>query len=120
MNHLLTAAAVLLLIHGIVELTALFAFVSPSYRPSFIFEELSLHWAYAVWVGVISGLVRVLSAAGILAQRRWGWALGLAISGTTLVTLTLYLPFGIMDAALSWAVVSLLLMSHYRGARIGE
>lgn len=120
MKRLLTAAAVLLVIHGLVELTALFAFVSPSYRPSFIFEELSLHWEYAVWVGVIAGLVRVLAAAGILAQRRWGWALGLVISGTTLVTLTFYLPFGIMDGILAWAVVGLLLISHYRGARIGE
>jgi len=119
-KRLLTAAAVLLLIHGLVELTALFAFVSPSYQPSFIFEELSLHWAYAVWVGVIAGLVRVLAAAGILAHRRWGWALGLVISATTLVTLAFYLPFGIMDALLAWAVVILLLMSHYGGARIGE
>jgi len=119
-KRLLTAAAVLLLIHGLVELMGLFAFVSPSYRPSFIFEELSLHWVYAVWVGAISGTVRVLAAAGILAHRRWGWALGLVISGTTLVTLTFYLPFGIMDAVLAWAVVSLLLMSHYGGARIGE
>lgn len=120
MKRLVTVAGILLLIHGLVELTALFAFVSPAYRPSFIFEELSLHWAYAVWIGAISGFVRILAAAGVLAHRRWAWALGLVVSGVTLVTLSLYLPFGIMDGVLSWAVVALLLISHYGGARIGE
>jgi hypothetical protein len=120
MRRCLVAAATLLLIHGLLETMALFAFISPSFRPSFIFEELSVNWAYSVWVGVIFGSVRMLAAGGILARRKWGWALGLVISGTTLVTLTFYLPFGIMDAVLAWGVMILLIVSHYGGALMGE
>ena len=117
MKHLLTGAAILLIIHGVVELAALLAFVSPSYRPSFIFEELSRNWTYAVWVGAIAGCIRILAAAGILACRKWGWALAIVVSATTLLTLTFYLPFGIMDALLAWPVMILLIVSHYKGAR---
>ncbi|MCX7039162.1 MAG: hypothetical protein NT005_08525 [Spirochaetes bacterium] len=120
MKRSLVAAATLLLIHGLIEVMALFAFVSPSYRPTFIFEELSVNWAFAVWAGVIAGSVRMLAAGGILARRKWGWALGLVISGTTLVTCTFYLPFGIMDAVLAWGVMILLIVSHYGGARMRE
>ena len=120
MKRLLNAAAALLALHGVLEVTALFAFVSPSYRPSFVFEELSRNWVYAVWVGVIAGVVRIIAATGILAQRKWGWALAFVVSGTTLVTLTFYLPFGVMDAVLAWAVITLLIVSHYGGARLGS
>jgi hypothetical protein len=118
-RRLLTGAALLLVIHGALEVMGVLAFVSPSYRPTFIFGELSRNWPYAVWAGVIAGVVRILAATGILARRKWGWALGLAISATTLVTLTFYLPFGIMDAVLAWAVTILLIVWHYGGARLG-
>ena len=117
MKRLLTGAAILLIIHGIVEFAALLALVSPSYRPSFIFEELSRNWTYAVWIGVVAGCIRILAATGIMACRKWGWALAIVISMTTLLTLTFYLPFGIMDALLSWPVMVLLIVSYYKGAR---
>jgi len=117
MKRLLTFAAIFLIIHGIVELAALLAFVSPSYQPFFIFEELSRNWKYAVWFGVISGCIRILAAAGILACRKWGAALAIVISMTTLFTLTFYLPFGLMDALLVWPVMILLIVYHYKGAR---
>jgi hypothetical protein len=117
MKHLLTVTAVLLIIHGIVEAAALLAFVSPSFQPSFVFEELSRNWKYAIWIGVISGCIRILAAVGILACQKWGWALAIVISVTTLLTLTLYLPFGIMDALLAWPVMILLIVYHYKGAR---
>ena len=79
MKRLLTVAGVLLLVHGLIEGMGLFAFFSPSNQPSFIFEELTRNWQYAVWIGVISGLLRILAAIGIFVNRRWGWALGVLI-----------------------------------------
>jgi len=120
MKRLLTVAGVLLLVHGLIEVMGLFAFFSPSNQPSFIFEELTRNWQYAVWIGVISGFLRILAAIGIFVNRRWGWALGVLISATTFVSLTFYLPFGIMDAILSGAVLILLLVFNYGNAKIAE
>ena len=52
-------------------------------------------------VGVILGLLRLLSAAGILTNRLWGWVLGLLVSLVTFSMLTFYLPAGMSDAVLS-------------------
>ena len=120
MRRFLAIAAVLLLVHGLIELMGLFAFVSPANQPSFIFEELTRNWQYAVWVGVISGILRILAATGIFANRKWGLALGVIISTTTLVSLTFYLPFGVMDALLAGAVLTLLIVSNYGSTKIVE
>ena len=120
MKRFLTIAAGLLLVHGLIELMALFAFVSPTNQPAFIFEELARNWQYAIWVGVISGILRILAAIGIFANRKWGWALGGLVSMTTLVSLTFYLPFGVMDALLSGAVLTLLVVAHYGDTKIVE
>lgn len=120
MKRFLTIAAVLLLVHGLIELMALFAFVSPTNQPSFIFEELTRNWQYAVWIGVISGILRMLAAIGIFANRKWGLVLGVLISMTTLVSLTFYLPFGVMDALLAGAVLTLLLVFNYGTTKIVE
>jgi hypothetical protein len=118
MKRFLTIAAVLLLVHGLIELMALFAFVSPTNQPSFIFEELTRNWQYAVWIGVISGILRMLAAIGIFANRKWGLVLGVLISMTTLVSLTFYLPFGVMDALLAGAVLTLLVVFNYGTTKI--
>ena len=120
MKRLLTVAGVLLLVHCLIEMMGIFAFFSPSNRPSFIFEELTRNWQYAVWIGVIVGFLRILAAIAIFANRKWGWALGVLISATTFVSLTFYLPFGVMDAILSGAVLTLLLVFNYGSAKIVE
>ncbi len=39
---------------------------------------------------------------------------------TTLASLTFYLPFGVMDAFFSGTVLTLLVITHYRDAKIVE
>jgi hypothetical protein len=111
-------AGVFLLIHGLIEISGLLSLLIPSYQPHFIFEELQQNWQSAVWVGAISGSLRLLAAAGIFANRKWGWVLGVAMSMITFAMLTFYLPFGIMDALLAGVALSLLIVSYYGGARI--
>ncbi|MGB9774888.1 MAG: hypothetical protein ACPL4I_12895 [Bacteroidota bacterium] len=111
-------AAAILLIHGFMEVVGVLSLFFPSYRPSFVFEELRQSWQSAVWVGAICGSLRLLAAAGILANRKWGWVLGVTMSVITFAMLTFYLPFGIIDALLAAMVLALLLVSHYGGARI--
>jgi hypothetical protein len=49
---------------------------------------------------------------------KWGLALGILFSATTLASLTFYLPYGVMDALLSGIVLILLVVAHYGREKI--
>ena len=108
-KYLLKVAGVALVIHGVIELLGLFSFFTGE-PPNFIFPEIKANWQQAIIVGVIAGAVRIVAAVGIFRIRRWGVVLGMVQSAITLATLTLYLPFGVMDAALSSIALVVLVM----------
>jgi hypothetical protein len=118
--RLLTAGAVLLILHGAVELlpTLLIIFPAANQMPRFIFDELARNWQMTLGVSVVSGLLRVAAAVGILKNLHWGWMLGIILSVITFAMLTFYLPMGVMDAVLSGAVLIALLVGRYPQARI--
>lgn len=120
MKRVLAVAGVFLLIHGLVEVLGLLSLLIPLQQHPFIFEEIKQNWQSAVWVGAISGSLRLLAAGGIFANRKWGWVLGIMMSVITFTMLTFYLPFGVMDALLASVVLALLLISNYGGAKIVE
>jgi len=51
---------------------------------------------------------------------KWGVILGLIMSAITLSSLTLYLPFGMMDELLAGIVLVLLVMAYWDKEKIGE
>jgi hypothetical protein len=108
-KSLLKVAGVALVIHGAIELLGLFSFFTGE-PPNFIFQEIKTNWQQAVIVGVIAGAVRIVAAVGIFRIRRWGVVLGMVQSAITLTTLTFYLPFGVIDAALSSIALVALVM----------
>jgi len=116
-RRLLILASLLLIAHGVIELLSLLWLVQPP-TFSFAFEELGRTYQATMLVGVISGLLRVAAAAGILANRMWGWALGVLMSAVTFAMLTFYLPAGAADAILAGGVMVLLLAGKYQGAPI--
>src|SRR5512136_2319222 len=101
--RLLTAAAVLLILHGIIELLPALMVFAPgtAYAPGFIFEDLAAHWQMTVGFSIVCGLLRLAAAAGILRNRLWGWILGVIMSVIAFAVLKLYLPAGVMDALLA-------------------
>jgi hypothetical protein len=117
---LLTAGAVLLILHGIIELLPALMVFAPNTNqiPEFIFEDLAAHWQMTLGFSIVCGLLRLAAAVGILKNLKWGWMLGIILSVITFAVLTLYLPMGIMDAVFSGPVLLLLLIGRYPEAKI--
>ncbi|KPV65277.1 MAG: hypothetical protein AOA65_0312 [Candidatus Bathyarchaeota archaeon BA1] len=105
------------MIHGVIELLATLA-IFTGQAPPFIFPEIRENWQQAVLIGFISGVVRVIAAFGVFRGMKWGLALGILFSATTLASLTFYLPYGVMDALLSGIVLILLVVSYYGKEKI--
>jgi hypothetical protein len=113
----LFVASTLLAIHGLIELMSILWAFSPV-TIQFAFGELNQSWQATMIVGVVSGLLRICAVVGILTNRLWGWALGIAMSVITFAMLTLYLPAGASDALLAAGALVLLLVGRYPTARI--
>jgi len=116
----LAVAAVLLLLHGLIEVVpAVFLFVpAGDFAPQFIIGDLAAHWQMTLGFSVVCGLLRLAAGAGILRKMLWGWLLGIILSVVTLTVLTWYLPMGVMDAVFSGPVLLLLLIGRYPEAKI--
>ena len=116
-RRLLILASILLIVHGVIELLSLLWLVQPP-TFTFAFEELGRSFQATMLVGVVSGLLRIAAAAGILADRMWGWALGVLMAAVTFAMLTFYLPAGAADALLAGGALVLLLVGRFQGAAI--
>jgi uncharacterized membrane protein (UPF0136 family) len=106
-----------LLIHGVIELLAILGFFTGE-APPFIFPEVRENWQQAVLEGSISGVMRVIAAFGIFRGMKWGLALGILLSATTVASLTFYLPYGVMESLLSGIVLILLVVAYYGKEKI--
>jgi hypothetical protein len=115
---LIRLAGLFLLIHGVIELSALLSFLG--FPPTYIFAELNVNWPLTIWVGVVAGALRILAMAGLFTNRKWGWVLALLLSVTTFTMLTFYLPFGVIDALLAGLVLAFLVTGRYGSEKILE
>lgn len=109
---LLKVAGIVLVIHGVIELLAIFSLLTGQ-PPPFVFQELKENWQYAILIGLVAGAIRIIAAVGVFKSMKWGLALGIAMSIITHSTLTFYLPYGIMDALLAGIVLVLLVMAYW-------
>jgi len=116
-------AAIVLIVHGIIELAPLVIrghIKTQGSRgiPTFIFEPLQKNFKMVTILGEIFGLIRIIAAIGILLNLMWGFTLGIIISIVTYIILTLYLPMGIADAILSGIVLVSLLIAFFGNSPI--
>lgn len=118
-KFLLKAGGIVLVIHGVIELLGMLSLFTGQ-APPFIFQEIRESWRQAIFIGVISGVIRIVAATGIFKLMKWGVVLGLIMSAITLSALTLYLPFGIMDELLAGIVLVLLVRAYWGTERIAE
>jgi uncharacterized membrane protein (DUF2068 family) len=122
-------AAILLIIHGgIFEITGLLAIIPIMLFPSKSFE-MSKYISFIVpylqdnivLMCVMSGLygiMRIISAIGLLKNRMWGFILALINCIVTMALMIFMLPAGIMDGVLSCTIIVMLLMGYFGKSKI--
>jgi hypothetical protein len=116
---MLRGGSALLIVHGLLEVLPVLMLLSPNVpAPHFSFEGVADAWPATAIVGVVLGLLRLAAAGGILANRLWGWVLGVLLSTVTFAMLTLYLPFGVADAVLAGGALLMLIVARYGNLRI--
>jgi hypothetical protein len=109
----------LLAVHGVIEVLAVLLVLDPNLpAPEFTFEDLARNWEVTVGVGVVCGLLRLAAAGGVLANRQWGWALGVIMAVVTFAMLTLYLPAGVADGVLAGGALLCLVVGRFGGQPI--
>ncbi len=103
-------ASVVLIIHGIIEISALMMLFTPSEFHPVGFQENLGFWAI---LSTVYGLTRVISGYAVWSAKKWGIALGIALSITTLIVAPSIYPFGVMDLPLAVIVLISLLYAWF-------
>jgi hypothetical protein len=101
----LKAASAVLVIHGIIEISAVLMPFAPTKFLPIDFQE-TFFWAI---LSSVYGLSRIGSGYAIWSAKKWGIALGIALSITTLIVAPSMYPFGAMDLPLAVVVLVCLL-----------
>ncbi|KYK33968.1 MAG: hypothetical protein HXS48_24305 [Theionarchaea archaeon] len=102
----LKIASIVLFIHGIIEISAIMMLFAPTEFYPIDFQEKFVFWAV---LSTIYGLTRIISGYAIWSAKKWGIALGIALSITTMIVAPSIYPFGIMDLPLAVIVLVCLL-----------
>ncbi len=71
-------------------------------------------------MGAIYGVIRVISAIGILKNKLWGLVLAVIMCIITLILMMFLLPAGVMDGIFSGIVLILLLTQYFGDKKIVE
>lgn len=121
-------SAILLIMHGFIEIMGLFALFAPSQYVSQMFVNfggmspavLADNVVLISIFGVLWGITRIIAAIGIMKMRKWAFALGILISVITLVTSISIIPMGVMDTFFAIPVLILLLIVWFGNTLITE
>ena len=123
-------AAVLMIIHGIMELGGSLALipvmvygsgvVNIEHYFSFIVPYLQENIYLMMVMGGIYGIVRLIGAIGLLKNRLWGLALSVINSVLTMALLIFMLPAGVMDGILACTALILMLTQYFGKKKIIE
>ena len=106
---LLKIAATVLLIHGIIEISAILM----PFAPAGLLDNFQEGLGFWAVLSVIYGLSRVVSSFSIWSLKKWGIVLGIALSITTLIVAPSIYPFGVMDLPLAVIVLICLLYAWF-------
>jgi uncharacterized membrane protein (DUF2068 family) len=117
-------AAVLLIIHGgLFEITGLLLIIpiailgNPSFAItkyiSFIVPYLQDNIILMCVMSGIYGIMRIISAIGLLKNRMWGFVLALINCIITMALMIFMLPAGIIDGILSCTTIVILLTEYF-------
>jgi hypothetical protein len=108
-------AAIVLFVHGFIEVVGIIMVFSPEKFIPSGFQEKSLFWAV---LSAIYGLSRLVAGYEIWSMKKWGIVFGLALSVITMVVAPLIYPFGIMDLLLAVVVLICLLYVWFGNEKV--
>lgn len=115
-------AAVLLIIHGLIEVSGLFTLkLMSSSLVSFSGMDkvqIEANIGSIIGLGILWGLTRFAAAWGALALKKWGLALGIAMSLITMVAGTTVIPAGVTDTFIAALVLAFLLYTWFGSQEI--
>lgn len=111
----LKVAAVLMFIHGFIELMGITALLPASkhFMPEGFAHAPSENIGFFVLLGLLWGVTRWIAGLGVWRTRRWAVIFGMIISVITLQAAVTLNPFGIMDTLLAAPVLILLLRAWF-------
>ena len=107
-------AATIIIIHGIIEIGGFF-----SVLPIWLGFEQSAWIPFdppepmVVIGGVIWGVLRIIGAAGLLKNLKWGLALSVFTCAIAITAMFEHMPFGLMDATLGGIALILMLTQYF-------
>lgn len=115
------AAAVLIILHGIVEFVGFFS-VLPIWLGAEAGEFVPFDPppADVVLVGVIWGVLRIVGGVGLWKNLKWGFVLSVINCVIAVAKMLELLPFGIMDGVLGGSALVLMLTAYYGGRKIED
>ena len=119
-------AAILMLIHGFIELSGCIALLPILLTPemqmtqyfSFIVPFFNENITMMLVMGGIYGVLRVLGAITLFQNKMWGLVLSVVNCIVTLVVMMFMLPAGVMDGILSGIALVLILSKHFGDKKI--
>lgn len=118
----LKVAAVLFILHGLGEMTALAAVFLPGadlFMADFAGQEFASKLVYMAITGVLCGIARFIAAAGLLKGRKWAIAYGIILAVLTMNNSVNMVPFGIVDFLFALPVLLILLSVWFGREKAG-
>lgn len=110
-------AAILLIVHGLIEVSALFTLnLMTGSLVSFgglDQAQIADNIGSIVALGILWGLTRFVAAWGLWTMKKWGAALGVAISLVTMVAAVTVIPAGVADTLFSVPTMILLFYAWF-------
>lgn len=119
MNRRLSAriASVLLILHGLIEITGLaFAGSLPNALAGFggLTGPLLAENAQTIaMIGLLWGIARLIAAGGCWSLRKWGLVLGIIVSAATMIAGITIIPAGMTDTLLALPALIFLLYAWF-------
>lgn len=118
----LKTAAVLFILHGLGEIMGLVAIFLPGaelFLAQYAGQEFLRKVGYMTIIGALSGIARLIAAAGLLKGRKWAVAYGIILAVLTLNNSVNMVPFGIVDFLFALPVLLILLSVWFGREKTG-
>jgi|APDOM4702015248_1054824.scaffolds.fasta_scaffold666914_2 uncharacterized membrane protein (DUF2068 family) len=110
-------ASVFLCLHGLIEVSALFALQMMS--DSLVGfggmdkSQIEANIGSIATLGILWGLIRIIAAVGSWSLKKWGMALGIAMSLVTLAAAVTVIPAGVADTLLAGLALIFMLYAWF-------